>query len=262
MSDEKPSQMLGHLVELRQRLLITFIIMAIATGVSFVFAAQIYGFLVAPLSEAMKEGDSQRLIYTGLTEGFFTYLKVSFFAGIFITFPLLLWQIWAFIAPGLYKNERAVFWPFLIATPALFFLGGALVYYIVLPMAWPFFLGFQTTGAQTGLPIQLEARISEYLSLIMSLIFAFGLCFQIPVLLTLLGKAGVVSADWLAKQRKYVLILSFLIAAFITPPDVITQFMLALPMLLLYEISILFIRYGRFEKSDTRKSETVVSKPD
>ncbi|MEM6781312.1 MAG: twin-arginine translocase subunit TatC [Pseudomonadota bacterium] len=235
---EKTSSIAGHLIELRKRLLWVFVAMGIGTAISFFFVEQIYGFLVAPLADA----GSDRLIYTGLTEAFFTYLKVAFFAGVFLTFPILLYQIWAFIAPGLYKNEKNAFWPFLVATPVLFFLGGATVYYGVIPLAWPFFLSFQSTGLETALPIQLEARVSEYLDLIMTLIFAFGLCFQMPVLLTLLGKAGMITADTLAQKRKYVIIAVFVVAAFITPPDVISQVGLAIPMLLLYELSILLVR--------------------
>ena len=177
----------SHLMELRKRLMWVFIAMALGTGVCFIFVENIYGFLVAPLAEAMGDESTNRLIYTGLTEAFFTYLKVAFFAGIFLTFPILLAQIWLFIAPGLYKKEKGAFLPFLMATPILFFLGGALVYYGIIPMAWPFFLSFQSMGGETVMPIQLEARVSEYLDLIMTLIFAFGLCFQLPVLLTLLG---------------------------------------------------------------------------
>jgi sec-independent protein translocase protein TatC len=179
---------IDHVTELRRRLVWVIVTMAVGTALCFGFVEPIYGFLVAPLAEAMGESGSQRLIYTGLTEAFFTYIKVAFFAGIFLTFPVLLMQIWLFIAPGLYRNEKRAFMPFFIATPVLFFLGGACVYYVVLPMAWPFFLSFQTSGAETVLPIQLEARVSEYLDLIMTLIFAFGLCFQLPVLLTLLGR--------------------------------------------------------------------------
>lgn len=249
MSEAQP--IIGHLVELRKRLIWVIAAMAIGTALCFGFVEQIYSFLMEPLAEA----GSERLIYTGLTEAFFTYLKVAFFAGIFLTFPILLLQVWLFIAPGLYKNEKAAFLPFLIATPVLFFTGGALVYYVVMPMAWPFFLSFQTTGMETALPIELEARVSEYLDLIMTLIFAFGLCFQLPVLLTLLGKVGLITADGLASKRKYALIVTFIVAAFLTPPDVISQIMLAVPILALYELSILLIRYVQPAKPEEHLPE-------
>ena len=251
MTNYAAKPLTDHLIELRRRLLWAIGALIIATGISFIFVEEIYGFLIGPLAQAMEAGDSRRLIYTGLTEAFFTYLKVAFFAGLFIAFPILLVQIWGFIAPGLYKNERKAFLPFLIATPILFFLGGACVYYFVIPAAWPFFLSFQSTGAETTLPIQLEARVSEYLDLIMTLIFAFGLCFELPVLLTLMGKAGLISADTLARKRKYAIILTFVVAAFLTPPDIISQILLAVPILALYEISILLIRLSNKNASNT-----------
>ncbi len=240
--DEQAKPIIAHLAELRIRLLWIIGVMIFGTAVCFVFVDEIYGFLVRPLANSMGEGDTNRMIYTGLTEAFFTYFKVAFFAGIFLTFPVLLMQIWVFVAPGLYNNERKVLLPFLLATPILFFAGGACVYYMVLPMAWPFFLSFQTSAADAALPIQLEARVSEYLDLIMTLIFAFGLCFQLPVLLTLLGRVGIITHEFLAQKRKYAIIITFVIAAFLTPPDIISQIMLALPIFALYELSIILIK--------------------
>lgn len=244
----EPRPLLSHLAELRTRLLWVIAAMTIASSLSFIYVDSIYGFLVQPLADAMGPGDSQRLIYTSLTEAFFTYVRVALFAGVFLTFPVLLIQIWGFIAPGLYKNERKAFLPFLLATPALFFLGGACVYYAVLPMAWPFFLSFQTTAGETALPIQLEARVGEYLDLIMTLIFAFGLCFQLPVVFTLLGRAGILTPDHLVKSRKYAVIVIFIVAAILTPPDIISQIFLAIPLLGLYELSILLMRHAAKSK--------------
>ena len=237
------SPLMAHVIELRGRLLLVLSAMIVASALAYVYVQDIYGFLVSPLADAMADRGSQRLIYTGLTEAFFTYIKVAVFTGVFMTFPVLLFQVWKFIAPGLYKTERGVFLGFVVATPILFFLGAACVYYVVLPMVWPFFLGFQSSALETVLPIELEARVSEYLDLIMTLFFAFGLCFQVPVVLTLLARAGMVTAATLAKGRKYAVLVTFIVAAFLTPPDIVSQILLAVPMLALYEISIILVRY-------------------
>jgi sec-independent protein translocase protein TatC len=200
-------------------------------------------------------GPDRRMIYTALTEVFFTYVKVSFFAACFVSAPVFLGQFWAFVAPGLYKNERSAFMPFLFATPILFLAGGALVYYLIMPLAWKFFLSFESAGGAAGLAIQLEAKVGEYLSLVMKLIFAFGLCFQLPVLLTLMARAGIVTAESLAKRRKYAVVIAFVFAAVLTPPDLISQVGLAIPIIILYEISIVMARISERKRAKREAEE-------
>jgi sec-independent protein translocase protein TatC len=238
---EDKTEVLEHIVELRQRLIACVLALVAVTCVCYFYNDLIFSWLIAPLAESMGQEGTRRLIYTSLTEAFTTTLKLSFLTALFITMPLILSQLWMFLAPGLYKTERRAFLPFFVATPVLFILGGLLVYFYVMPLAWQFFLGFQTTATETVLPIQLEARIADYLNLIISLVFAFGLCFQLPVLLMLLARAGIVSADTLASKRKYMLIAAFLVGAVLTPPDVLSQTLLALPLYLLYELSIFLI---------------------
>jgi sec-independent protein translocase protein TatC len=240
-SDRMP--LIDHLIELRRRLLYSVVGLLVLFFICYAFAADIYGFLVRPLAEILEEqGGERRMIYTALYEAFFTYIKVAFFAALFLGFPLIAGQIWMFVAPGLYRNEKRAFLPFLIATPILFFLGGALVYYLIFPMAWKFFISFEMPGGPGALPIQLEAKVDQYLSLVMRLIFAFGLCFQLPVLMTLLARVGMITAKGMREKRKYAIVLAFVAAAILTPPDVISQIGLAVPTILLYEISILCVR--------------------
>lgn len=243
MTTEDKQPLLNHMVELRNRLLWAVGFLFVGTLISYQFVQPIYGFLVQPLADAMGEGSSQRLIYTDLTEAFFTYLKVAMFAGGFLTFPFLMMQVWLFVTPGLYPQERKSILPFLIASPLLFILGGVLVYYGVLPMAWKFFLSFQSSADETVLPVILEAKVGEYLNLVMILIFAFGICFQMPVIMAFLAKAGLITAKTLVSKRRYAIVGIFVVAAILTPPDVISQFALAIPLLALYEISILLVRY-------------------
>ena len=237
--NDNEGNFVSHLTELRKRLINSFIFLFVFFIICYFFSDHIYGFLVDPYAQAVQDdGTQRRLIFTALQETFLTYLKVSFFAAFFITSPFILIQVWKFIAPGLYKHEKLAIMPYLVATPILFFLGGILVYYLIMPLAIKFFLSFESTGITTNLPIQLEAKVNEYLSLVMKLIFAFGLSFQLPVVLSLLARIGVVDSKFLRERRKYVVIIIFASAAILTPPDPVTQIGLAIPLLILYELSI------------------------
>ena len=241
--NSEKSGFISHLVELRQRLINSFIFLFSFFVVCYFFSQEIYSFLVQPYADAVKDDNvNRRLIFTALQETFLTYLRVSFFAALFVSSPIILMQIWKFIAPGLYKNEKEAILPYLIATPILFLFGGMLVYYLIMPLAIKFFLSFEASSINSALPIQLEAKVNEYLSLVMKLIFAFGLSFQLPVILSLLARVGFIDSVFLKERRKYVVVIIFVAAAILTPPDPITQIGLAIPLLILYELSIFSVK--------------------
>ena len=236
--DQTAAPLLDHLVELRKRLIWSFVALFAAFAVCFYFADRIFAFLAQPLVAAFPPGEG-KLVYTKLYEAFFVEVRVAFFAAFFLAFPVIANQIWAFVAPGLYAKEKRAFLPFLIATPVLFLLGGALAYYVVMPTAFHFFLSFE--GDLGGIQQEALPSIGDYLSLVMHFILAFGIAFLLPVLLMLMERAGLVTRDQLKRGRRYAVLVAFVIAAVATPPDVLSQFMLAVPLILLYEISLIAI---------------------
>jgi sec-independent protein translocase protein TatC len=253
--DETQAPLLDHLIELRARLLRSFLALAVAFGVCFYFAQDILAFLVQPLKDAGQD----KLIYTKLYGQFFVELKVALWAAFFLAFPIIANQLWAFVAPGLYAKEKKAFLPFLLATPVLFIAGGALAYYVVMPTAFHWFLGFQ--GTPGGVQIEALPNSEDYLGLVMQFILAFGLSFLLPVLLLLLNRAGIVSRAQLVGARRYAIVAVFVVAAVATPPDVISQLMLAIPLLLLFEgaLAIMWFTEARDARDKAEEEAAVTS---
>jgi sec-independent protein translocase protein TatC len=233
--------LMEHLVELRKRLIYSILAFLICFVLCFFEAKPIYAFLTAPLAHVLPAGDAHHLIATGLTETFFTYAKLGAFGGICLAFPIVATQIWMFVAPGLYKHERNAFLPFLLATPVMFILGFCFLYYVMLPNAIRFLTSYDTPGTGGTLGIQLQARVSEYLDFVMTLLIAFGLCFQLPVLLALLGRVGIITSAQLRSMRRYAIVGMTAVAAILTPPDAFSMISLLVPMVALYEVSVLIV---------------------
>lgn len=254
--------LMEHLIELRKRLIWSFVSIAVCFIVCFYFADTIFNILLVPYQQAddawriangVTGEERLGLIFTAPQEFFFTQMKLALFGALFLAFPIIASQLWMFVAPGLYANERGAFLPFLLATPILFVIGASLVYFLIMPMGMQFFMGFQQMGPEAVATIELTPRVSEYLGLIMTLIFAFGLCFQLPVLLTLLGKVGIVTSQGLAKNRKFAIVGAITMAAILTPPDPISQLGLGLPTILLYEISIWTVKMVEKKRKEARE---------
>lgn len=252
--DESQAPLLDHLIELRARLLRAVGALAIAFFICLYFAKDIFGFLVVPLTEAFPPGQG-RLVYTKLYEQFFVELKVALFAAFFVSFPIIANQLWAFVAPGLYAKEKRAFLPFLIATPVLFSLGAALAYYVVMPTAFHWMLSFQ--GSAGGLTLEALPAVGDYLSLVMQFILAFGISFLLPVLLLLLNRAGIVKREQLVRARRYMIVAAFAVAAVATPPDVVSQLMLAIPLVALFESSLIAMRFLERRDAATEADEEV-----
>lgn len=247
---QKP--LLEHLTELRRRLIYALLALGLGVVVCYPFAPQLFQFLTEPLWQALGEEEGRRLIYTGLTEAFLTYIKLSCLSGLILAFPFILWQMWLFVGPGLYQHERKLIWPFLFASPLLFLMGASLAYYVVCPWAWQFFLSFEILPSSQALSLQLEARMSEYLALILKLILAFGFCFQLPLIIVGLAQLGLLTLETLQRNRKYAFLILVVVGAIITPPDIISPLSLIIPLYALYEISIILVKMSLKKKGSYR----------
>ncbi|MDC9700734.1 MAG: twin-arginine translocase subunit TatC [Alphaproteobacteria bacterium] len=246
------ASLIEHLFELRVCLIKILVTLFFAFSLCLFFAGSIFNILLWPFERAVGDVNDVKLIYTAPQEFFFTQIKLALFGAVFLGSPFFAFQVYRFIAPGLYKNERKIFLPFLLATPFLFLLGGAVVYFLIMPAAMHFFLGYQQLDENLA-QIELIPRVSEYLSLLMTLSLAFGFCFQLPVVLGLLACIGMIGSDMLRSSRKYAIVLAFVLAAFLTPPDPVSQIGLAIPTILLYELSIFGVSLieGRRSGSDS-----------
>ena len=244
--NNKETLLSSHLSELRNRFLYFFLFFILSFLLSYLFVEDIFNFISEPFINSIEFKENKRLIYTGLAEAFLSYLKLALISGFVISSPFFIYQIWAFVAPGLLKKEKKIIFPFLFLIPIMFILGFLFVYYFIIPLAWDFFVGFDTSISNKDFSIELEPKINEYISITLKLAIAFGLAFQLPTAIFLLTLLGLTSPIDLQKKRRFVIVIIFLVSALITPPDIISQVGLAIPVILIYELSIFISKF--FEK--------------